>query len=1620
MPRHEDPKRRNIVLNAVKAATKKPPKGISAEISGRFLAHYYDATPLRDIEAIKPVDLASVAASHLAHAVSRKPGKACVRVERSGPRHHGWIAGLISVEIVTDNMPFLIDSVSAAINGAGLEVRMAVHPVIRVRRDGRGKLLDVLEAGLLGADDDIAESYMHLEVVGGPDTDIKEIKADLEGVLSDIRCAVDDWHDMRAVMANLVDELESLSATNSIEDIIEVRNFLRWMHDDHYTFLGYREYEFSGSGAKAKVAVNKKSGLGVLREHDRQVLHELHDLQAMSPEVRAFIKKPDLLMITKSNVRSTIHRSVHMDSIGIKRLDAKGKVIGLRTFVGLFTAAAYNRSPRDIPLIRRKITQTFDHAGMPTTSHNGKALFNILETYPRDELFQISIDKLLEIAMGILQLQERQQVALFLRPDDFERFISCLVYIPRERYTTDLRLRMQVVLEDTFHGRVTSHFAQLGESALARLHIIVRTTPGNVPVYDAHTLEAQLVETARSWSDHLGHVLEDKFGEKEGKTHHLMFRDAFPAGYRDAYEAIESIEDVIEVERTARTRDLGMNLHRPVGTAEGHFRFKVYHPEGPLPLSNVLPILEHLGLMVMDEMPYRISPAGAGCEVMIHDFGVKLRNGDAASLKAVRDSFHDAFRRVWQGNMESDGLNALILKTGIHPREIIVLRAYMKYLRQARIAFSQKYMVQTLVDNPKLAQKIVQYFLSRFTPTKDEAKAKKHQQKATRTRNAIMRELEHVSSADQDRILRRFVNLVDASLRTNYFQVDDKGQEKAHLSIKFDSSAIEELPLPRPLREIFVYSARVEGVHLRFGLVARGGLRWSDRREDFRTEILGLVKAQQVKNAVIVPVGSKGGFYVKRPPTEGGRDAFMAEGIECYKTFIRGLLDLTDNLTLTGKVSPPNNVLRIDGDDSYLVVAADKGTATFSDIANGVSDEYGFWLGDAFASGGSVGYDHKKMGITARGGWESVKRHFREAGHDIQKEPFTAIGVGDMAGDVFGNGMLLSEQTKLVAAFNHMHIFIDPNPIPAKSFIERKRLFDMPRSSWTDYEAKLISKGGGIFERSAKSIHLSESMKKMFNVSTDKMTPNELITAILKFDADLLWFGGIGTYVKAESESDVDVGDRTNDAIRVNGSDLKVRVIGEGANLGCTQRGRVEYALNGGRMNTDSIDNSAGVDCSDHEVNIKILLDQAIAAGNLTAGKARNSLLARMTDEVGLLVLRDNYLQTQAMTVIQSHGIDILDHQIRLMRMLEKSGRLNRKVEFLPDDETLAERALGGKGLSRPEIAVLMSYAKIWLFDELIDSDVPDDAMLAEDLVRYFPTALQKKYIGDIAKHRLRREIVATRVTNSLVNRVGATFVTQMIEKTGMPASDISRAYIIAREVFSLRSLWDEIEGLDNIVPAHTQTAMMLEANRLLDRATLWFLRNGKRPLDLTSNVKAFAKDVMELMENQTSSLPAHYIKEADSRAKIYIKEGVPKALALRVTGLVNLVSGCDIVILAQNRKIGVCDLARLYFSVGSRFRLGRLRAACETLESETHWQKLAVAAMIEELYGHQLALTEHVLNDVGSGLKPEAALKQWGEINQAAINRTEQLLSEMWSGDVNDLSMIAVASRSLSTLAQS
>ncbi len=1586
---------KNEAVEAVAAlATRRLGDGRAAAVA-RFVRRFYSHVPPEDILDRAPEDLYGAALSLWRFAETRPPGRARLRVIDPRVEEEGWRSPRTIVEIVNDDMPFLVDSVTAALAGEGFAVNLVIHPILRVERDAEGRLAALRDDAAGNGDGaGLRESFMHVEISaesGGARLDA--LTAALERVLGEVRAAVTGWAAMRARIQRVIADLAEEPPPLAEAERKEAADFLAWLDDANFTFLGFREYRF-GAG-EGSLDIVPGSGLGILGDDSYPVFDGLRNFATLPPDVRQFLREPRLLLITKSNRRARVHRPVHMDAICIKSFDAEGRAIGERLVVGLFTSLAYSRSPRAIPLLRRKVERTLERAGFDPASHDGKALLHILDTYPRDELFQIGEDELLETAMGILHLQERQRIALFVRRDPFERFVSCLVYVPRERYDTALRQRFAAILERAFSGTIETFNAQLDESVLGRVHFIVRTTPGRFGAIDAAAIERDLAEAGRSWADRIGEALGRAKGEAAGSALLRRYADAFPTAYRERFGGAAGVADIERLEELQHGAPIAVTLYRAPDGDDRELGFKIYRLATPVPLSEVLPVLEHLGLKVITETPYAIAPAGSAAAWM-QDFSLIMPSGEV-DVARDRARFEEAFLRLWSGSMESDGLNRLVLMAGLDWRQVVVLRLYVKVLRQAGSAYSQAYMEDALSAYPAIARNLVALFERRFDPKREKGRDADQAKVVA----AIERDLDAVQSLDEDRILRSFLLLVRKCLRTNYFQRDAAGEPKPYLSVKLLSREIELLPLPRPLYEIYVLSPRVEGVHLRGSKVARGGIRWSDRKEDFRTEILGLMKAQMVKNAVIVPTGSKGGFVVKRPPAS--REAFQAEGVECYKTLLRGLLDVTDNFQ-GARIVPPRDVVRHDADDPYLVVAADKGTATFSDIANGVSAEYGFWLGDAFASGGSVGYDHKVMGITARGAWEAVKRHFREVGSDIQTSDFTAVGVGDMSGDVFGNGMLRSAHTKLIAAFDHRHVFLDPDPDPAASFAERRRLFALPRSSWADYNAKLISKGGGVFERSRKSIALSPEIAARLGLTAEKLTPAELVQAILKAPVDLLWFGGIGTYLKAAAERHAEVGDRANDALRIDAEEIRAAVVGEGANLAVTQRGRVAYALKGGRINSDAIDNSAGVDTSDHEVNIKILLDAVVAAGDLTVAQ-RHALLQEMTDAVAELVLADNYLQTLALSLAEAQGTARLDEQLRTIRALERSGELSRAVEFLPDDDTLVARAASGRGLTRPELAVLMAYVKNTLVDALGDSDLPDDPQLLPCLLGYFPPLLVERFPRAIAAHRLRREIVATVVANDLVNRGGITFLQEMRERTGRSAGDVARAYAIVKEIFAFGPLWAAVDALDNKVAASVQAEMLLTGGRLMERATAWFLRG--RSLDIRAQIDAFRPRIAELAEHIVETLPDAERNELARRVDALVARGVPREVAFAAARLDFLTSSVDVVRLAQGSKLGIVELARRFYAIGHRFRLDTLRLIARGLKAETSWQKLAVSALIEDFYAQQAELTQQ-------SIAASAELDRWLESRAAALAQIDALLRDIESSPAPDLAMLTVASRAL------
>ena len=1577
---------------------------------------------------VMPADLAFFSAHDREHIVAscwqlarqRKRGTANLRLFNPSPVQDGWTVDHTVLEAVNDDMPFLVDSITGELHRRGLGIHFVIHPVMRLRRNTQGELLEVVKksgAALAengpGGDKILTESVIHVQFDHVLDPAIlKDIETTIRSVLADVRAAVEDWPEMRRRMAEALEHAAASKLQEAAdENTEEAREFLRWLDNNNFTYLGYRDIDLVQEGGKlTAIKVLPKSGLGVLRDPELRAFGGLRDANKQSSQIQNYVRQHQLLVVSKTNLRSHVHRTVPMDAIFVRRFNDRGDIVGERLFVGLFTSQSYSQRPREIPFLRRKLRRVTERAGLDLKSHDGKALVHILDNYPQDELFQISEDELFRISLGIMQLQERARVALFVRYDPFGRFATCLIYVPRDRYDSILRGRIQRFLEVALKGHADDPNVRIDTSLLARAFVTINLTPAS-PRPDPAKLEAELRELCRAWPDRLRDCLVAEHGEASALALLRRYGEAFPSSYRDTMSPVTAVRDIYNLERskTLAPERLTVDLAPPEKT--GFLHLKLFRSGRPIPLSETLPVVENMGLKIeYTGGPYEVRPQDSDVSLFIHEFVGLPAHPSIVEFSRGKPAFEETLLKVWSGEVENDIFNALAFRAGMGWREIRVLRAMARYLRQLRIPYSHEMIAATFLSHPQVAQHIYALFFARHDPDLKGDRAARGREIETR----IMDALGNVEAVEEDRIIRRYVNLVQSSLRTNYFQRLPDGTPKPYLSMKFDSRAVEFMPLPKPLYEIFVYSPQVEAVHLRGGKVARGGIRWSDRRDDFRNEILGLMKAQMVKNSVIVPVGSKGGFIVKKPPAEA--DKFLAEGIACYRIMMAGMLDITDNRS-NGKIIPPLRVVRHDADDPYLVVAADKGTAKFSDIANGISQDYGFWLDDAFASGGSAGYDHKQMGITARGAWESVKRHFREIGKDIQSEDFTCIGVGDMSGDVFGNAMLLSKHTRLLGAFDHRHIFCDPDPDPAESFAERERMFELPRSSWADYNRKKISKGGGVFARSDKNIRLTPEIKKAFGIAADNLSPAELITAMLKARVDLLYFGGIGTYIKAASETHEEVGDRANEALRIDGGEVQATVIGEGANLGMTQKGRIEYAQKGGRLNTDAIDNSAGVDTSDHEVNIKILLRKAVDNKVLSL-EARNKLLASMTDEVAKLVLRDNYMQTQALSIAEARAPELLSLHVRCMHALEKTGLLNRDVEFLPHSPDIAERQRTGKGLTRPELAIMFAYGKISLYQQLLDSNLPDDEFLRGDLLHYFPQPLREKYAKDIAQHQLRREIIATALTNSLVNRAGSHFMLEMDERTGKQPAEIARAYLLAREAFDLRISWGEIEAFDNKVPAKTQIDMLLTVNEILAYAVQWFLNETKLPPKLGPIIETYRAGVKCLAAWLSARPP-----EVDGRCKKVqadlVAKGVPASLAARIAYMPLLGTALDLTQLAAETNIGIEKIAGIFFGLGQHLGLDWLIERARAFVADTPWQREAVATIIEDLTASQRGLTALVIGKENKGKKAidPGDLSCWLAKNAKRIEHYNAQLSEWRNVGAVDVAMLTLASRQLAAL---
>jgi glutamate dehydrogenase len=1566
-----------------------------------FLRHYYEMSSIDALRLRTPEELFRLSHGHWQLAQQRRPGELALRLTPAGDTRL-----LASLDTVVEDMPFLVDSVCMAVRTAGSPIDWIAHPVLSLRRDADGRLQDVRP---VAAGEASAESLIHLEFEPLRDAaGHAALEADLRQVVADLHTVVVDFPAMRARLREIADALQAVPPGGDAADFAEAREFLLWLDAGHFTFLGVAETQAVIEQGRSRFVTHPESSLGLARGGARYA--DPDQLIAPPAELDKYTESTRVIVVTKANHRSTVHHPEYIDVVSVRRFNPDGSVHGICRFIGLFSAEAYSERPRNIPLIRRKAEYVVRRSRLREDSHSGKNLRDILFQLPRDELFQSGEEELFEACAGIRALRDRQQLRLFMRRDRYGRFYSCMVYLPRDRYSRELRDRIAAELTATCNGTSVDRNTEFLRSGLARIHYIVRTPPGTTIPLSTAEVEARLLAATRSWRDQLREVLHRG---ADGGSRAQVFLDGFPLSYQEAVSPIDAAADLQYL--------VQLNAEQPMlprllvdDTAIGKVcptALKLYCWKRPVPLSDVLPALENFGLRVIWQDPTEIRPRD-GDPVWIQEFKVQVAGDCALDPAQQRSSFEAAFTSTWSGETENDGLNRLVLLAGLDARQVVCLRTLTKYLIQTGLPHSQDYMERLLAEHAPIARLMVQLFETRFDPRLSDVQRRRDAE--IRIAQELDERLDKVATLDGDRVLRAYTAVVRAVLRTNYFQPAASGARKPYVSIKLDPKRVPDLPEPRPMFEIFVYAPEVEGIHLRGGRVARGGLRWSDRRQDFRTEVLGLMKAQMVKNAIIVPVGAKGGFVVKKGDP-GNRDAWLKQGVECYKTFLRGLLDITDN-RVGDDIVPPPSVVRHDDDDPYLVVAADKGTATFSDIANGLAAEYGFWLGDGFASGGSAGYDHKKMGITAKGAWESVKRHFREMNRDIQSEPLTVVGVGDMSGDVFGNGMLLSRQIRLLAAFDHRHIFIDPNPDAEVSFKERERLFQLPRSSWDDYDKALISAGGGVYPRSAKLIKLSPEAQKALAIDKAGLPPNEVLKAILKGPVDLLWNGGIGTYLKSHQQAHQDCGDRANDAIRVNGRELRCKVVGEGGNLGCTQLGRIEAALAGVRVNTDFIDNAGGVHSSDREVNIKIPLNQMLREGTLTRD-VRDPFLAQMTDDIARAVLRDNYVQCLAVSLLERDAPARLDEHANLMRTLERDGLLSRAVEFLPDDEGLKERRASGQGLTRPELSVLVSYSKISLFDAIAQSKVPDDPFFDRDLLSYFPPAMVERYRDVLLRHRLRREIIATILSNAVVNRMGCSFAHRFAEDHGADRAEVVKAYAMAHEIFGGDRYWLPIQALDGKVPASIQLKLFGRAIGLMKHVTTWLLDYQWSARPIGEAVAAFHAGIGELSTLMPDVLSGGYRADWDKAVAGMAVEGVPEPLAQQLANTMVLGSAPDIVELARQAGVPLAEAAGVYFQIGDRLRILWLLSSIIGFSVSSKWQALARSNLREDTYRLHRQVAARVLQQPGAS--PETRIDAWVRTNENKVKFGVHRLQELQALGAHDFMTLAVGVRELRKLRQ-
>ena len=1580
-----------------------------------LISGYFRHVPTED-RPRRVEDVEAVIDAHRRLAQNRELGRAAIRVFNPTRHNDEWSGTATVIDIVNDDMPGLVDAVVGALTSMGATVHRVLHPIVAVRRDGP-QLTEVLGESQRGVDppDAVRESWIHVLIDRLSDAERAEaLEAALAGALEDVRAIVADAPALMLSLSAASRELRWTPSPRPADEVAEAADLLDWLAAGSLSLLGYRRDQLGTDQYAGELRAVPGTGLGILRDASPRCRD--FDDESVTPTAA----EGGQLVITQASHGSAVTRGVPPFAVAVRIIGADGAVLIEHRFLGILNPRALNADITTTPVLRRKVQAVLAALSASPDSYTGQQTMELLTSYPRAELFWAPTGFVVELVSSVLQLAGRRRLRAFLQPDPYGRFVTVMVYLPRDRYTTGSRLAMQRVLLDSLHGSDIRYTARVGDSLLAAVHFTVRTDPAAPPDVDLVELTARLRETIRTWEDRL--VAAVVGGDEELDTAGALIRysDAFDEAYKEHYSPTSAVADLRMLDSLAGPDDLALTISAPYSLDHEDRRLKLFSG-AVVSLSRALPVLQSMGAEVIDEQPFEITRSD-GMECRIYDFGLRFPSGylpAAGQLDATRERFAAAFVNTWRGNAEVDGFNQLVLAAGLDWRQVSVLRAYAHYLRQIGTPYTQRYLEQVVVRHPAIVAQLLELFALRFDPSRP---ADGRDAAADEVAQAIASALDAVASLDSDRILRMYLSLITATDRTNAYRTDGTGGPPAYLSFKLAPARIPGIPKPVPAHEIWVYSPRLEGVHLRFGAVARGGLRWSDRPEDFRIEVLGLVKAQEVKNAVIVPVGAKGGFVLKNPPPATGdpaadREAFMAEGVACYKLFISALLDLTDNRS-DGRVVPPTDVVRHDGDDPYLVVAADKGTASFSDIANAVAVERGFWLGDAFASGGSAGYDHKGMGITARGAWESVKHHFRELGVDSQTQDFTCVGVGDMSGDVFGNGMLLSEHIRLVAAFDHRHVFVDPDPDAASSFAERRRLFDLGRSSWADYDVALISAGGGVFPRTAKSIPITEEMRTALGIGPEVTTlsPTDLIRAILLAPADLLWNGGIGTYIKASTEQHLQVGDKANDAVRVDGNELRVRVVGEGGNLGVTQLGRIEFARNGGRINTDAIDNSAGVDTSDHEVNIKIALAPEVAAGRLS-DEGRNALLFDMTDEVAALVLADNTSQNRLLGISRHHAVPMLSVHARLIDALVAEGRLDRGLEFLPTHAQIAARVAAGEGLSSPELAVLIAYTKASLTRAMLDSELPDQPAFTERLPEYFPTAMRDRYAQAIAEHPLAREIVTSMTVNDVVNGAGISYAFRLGEEMAASETDAIRAYAVTTTVFNLPDLWRDIATQDNRIPATCQDMLLLETRRLLDRAARWFLTRRPQPLDVTAETRRYAQAV-KVMNPRMPRLVCgveHDNVRADAAGMVAL--GAPQDLSNRVAYALYTFSMLDVVDVADERDRSLAETAELYYALSAHLDFDRLLSEVTALGRGDRWHALARQALRDDLYRSLRLITADVLSTTSADQSARAKIDQWESENVNRLSRARVTLRQINDVSPADLAALSVAAREVRTM---